>query len=121
MLLQEFPKRCNQCRCFRSSTNLLHKKNFQNQTGGDHKYLNFCSLKNYTADYYKETLKQVDFPNYENFGDVNEAYSNLFQKLMTVIDKITPYKSKTVKGNTQKWFDGEALEKLNLRKKIQEI
>ena len=40
---------------------------------------------------------------------------------MTVIDKMTPYKSKTVKGNTQKWFDGEALEKLNLRKKIQEI
>ena len=88
------------------------------KTGGDHKYLNFCSLKNYTADYYKETLKQVDFPNYENFGDVNEAYSNFFQKLMTVIDKIAPYKSKREKGNTQKWFDGEVLEKLNLRNKL---
>ena len=88
------------------------------KTGGDHKYLNFRSLKNYTADYYKETLKQVDFPNYENFGDVNEAYSNFFQKLMTVIDKIAPYKSKRVKGNTQKWFDGEVLEKLNLRNKL---
>ena len=53
------------------------------KTGGDHKYLNFRSLKNYTADYYKETLKQVDFPNYENFDDVNEAYSNFFQKLMS--------------------------------------
>ena len=42
--------------------------------GGDHKYLNFRSLKNCTANYYKETLKQTDFPNYENFGDVNEAY-----------------------------------------------
>ena len=72
---------------------------------GDHKYLNFCSLKNYTDDYYKETLKQVDFPNYENFGDANEAYLNFFQKLMTVIDKIPPYKSKRVKGNTQKWFE----------------
>ena len=59
-------------------------------------------MKNYAADYYKETLKQVDFPNYKNFGDVNESYSNFFQKLMTVIDKITPYKSKRVKGNTQK-------------------
>ena len=88
------------------------------KTGGDHKYLNFCSLKNYTAGYYKETLKQVDFPNYENFGDVNEAYSNFFQKLMTVIDKIAPYKSKRVKGNTRKWFDGEVLEKLNLRNKL---
>ena len=37
-----------------------------------------------------------------------------FKKLMTVIDKIGPYKSKRVKGNTQKWFDGEVLEKLNL-------
>ena len=34
---------------------------------------------------------------------------------MIVIDKIAPYKRKRVKGNTQKWFDGEVLEKLNLR------
>ena len=64
------------------------------KTGGTHKYLNFRSLKNYTADYYKEALKQTDFPNYENFGGVNEAYSNFFQKLMTAIDKIAPYISK---------------------------
>ena len=37
---------------------------------------------------------------------------------MTVIDKIAPYKSKQVKGNTQKWFDGEVLEKSNLRNKL---
>ena len=49
------------------------------KTGGDHKYLNFCSLKNYTADYYKENLTQVDFPNYENFGDVNDTYSISFR------------------------------------------
>ena len=36
---------------------------------------------------------------------------------MTVIDKIVPYKNKRVKGNTRKWFDGEVLEKLNLRNK----
>ena len=30
---------------------------------------------------------------------------------MTVIEKIAPYNSKGVKGNTQKWFDGEVLEK----------
>ena len=62
--------------------------------GGAHKYLNFRSLKIYTADYYKEALQQVDFPNYENFGDINEAYSNLFQKLITVFNKIALYKSK---------------------------
>ena len=88
------------------------------KTGGAHKYLNFWSLKNYTADYYKEALKQIDFPNYENFGDDYEVYSNFFQKLMTVIDKIAPYKSKRVKGNSQKWLDGEVFEKLNLRNKL---
>ena len=88
------------------------------KTGGVNKYLNFCSLKNYTADYYKDSIKQVDFPNYEHFGDVNEAYSNFFQKLMTVIDKIAPYNRKRGKRNTQKWFDGEVLEKLTLRNKL---
>ena len=32
---------------------------------------------------------------------------------MTVIDKIAPFKTERVKGNNQKWFDGEVLEKLN--------
>ena len=75
-------------------------------------------MKNYTDDHYKEALKQADFPNYENFGDANGAYSNFFQKLMIVIDKIAPCKRKWVKGNTQKWFDGEVLEKLNLRNNV---
>ena len=38
--------------------------------------------------------------------------------LMTLIDKIALYKSKPVEGNTQKWFDGKLLEKLNLRIKL---
>ena len=54
------------------------RKFSQIKAGGAHKYLNFRSLKNCTADYYKESLKQVDFPNYEKFVDVYEAYSNLF-------------------------------------------
>ena len=87
------------------------------KTGGAHKYLNFRSLKNYIADSYKEVLKQIDFPNYENFVDANESHSNFFQKLMTVIDKIAPHKSKRVKEDTQKWFDGGVLERLNLRNK----
>ena len=88
------------------------------KTGGVHRYLNFRSLKNYSADHYKEALKQVQFPNYKNFDDVNEAYSNLFQKLTAVIDKIAPCIRKRVKRNTQKWFDGEVVEKLNLFKKF---
>ena len=37
---------------------------------------------------------------------------------MAVIDKIAPYKSKRVKGNTQKRVGGEVLEKLNVRSKF---
>ena len=37
---------------------------------------------------------------------------------MTAIDKIAPYKNQQVKGNTQKWFHGKVLEKLNLRNKF---
>ena len=36
---------------------------------------------------------------------------------MTVIDKIAPFRNKRIKGNTQKWFDSEVLEKLNARDK----
>ena len=88
------------------------------KTGGIHKYLNFHSFKNYTVDSYKEGLKQLDFPNYETFDDINFTYSTFFQKIMTVIDKIAPYRNKQIKGNTQKWFDSEVLEKLNARDKL---
>ena len=37
---------------------------------------------------------------------------------MTVIDKTAPFKTKKVKGNTQKWFDSEVLEELNTRGKL---
>ena len=75
------------------------------KTGGVHNYLNLRSFKNYTVDSYKEVLKQLDFQNYEPLDDVNFAYSNFFQKTMTVIDKIASYRNKRIMGNTQKWFD----------------
>ena len=46
------------------------------KTDGIHKYLNFCSFKYYTVDSYEEALKQLDFPNYATFDDVNGAYAN---------------------------------------------
>ena len=48
------------------------------KTSGVYKYLIFCSFKNYTSNYYKEALQQVDFPNYKNVSNVNEAYSKMF-------------------------------------------
>ena len=88
------------------------------KTGGVHKYINFHLLKNYRVDDFKKSLRQLVFPNYETFDDINAAYVDFFQKIMTVIDKIAPFKIKQEKGNTQKWFDGEVLEKPNSRDKL---
>ena len=83
-----------------------------------HKQITFRSLKNYTAEAYKEALGKVCFPDYENFSDVNKAYENFIQKLMSVIDKLAPFKTKRVKGKSQEWFDGEVLENIARRDKL---
>ena len=70
------------------------------KTGGVHKKIKFRSLKNYVADSYKNALRKINFPNYEYFEDVNRAYSDFFQKLMTVTDNVAPCNNKRVKGNT---------------------
>ena len=44
------------------------------KTEGVHKHINFRSFKKYTFDAYKDALKKVNFPNYELFNDVDEAY-----------------------------------------------
>ena len=59
--------------------------------------------------YCTRKISRLEFPNYEPFDDVNGAYWNFYQKIMTVIDKIAPYRNKRIKGNTQKWFDSELL------------
>ena len=48
-------------------------------------------------------------PSYEYFDYVNRTYSDFFQKLMTVIDNVAPYKTKRANRNTKNWFDGEVL------------
>ena len=37
---------------------------------------------------------------------------------MSVIDKLAPFKTKRVKGNSQEQFDGEVLESIALRDKL---
>ena len=59
--------------------------------------------------YCTRKIWRLEFPNYEPFDDVNGAYWNFYQKIMTAIDKIAPYRNKRIKGNTQKWFDSELL------------
>ena len=63
-------------------------------------------------------MKKVKFPNYENFININEAFSNLIQKLTSVIDEIAPCKTERVKRNSKEWFDSVVSEGINNRDKL---
>ena len=85
---------------------------------GTHKQIRYCSLKNYSVYIYEEVLGRVDFPNYHNFENINDAYSNFIQKVMGVIDLVAPLKSRRIKQNSQEWIDGEVAEKISVRDKV---
>ena len=63
-------------------------------------------------------MGEVKFPNYENFANANNGYSNFIQKLIEVIDKVAPVKNKRIKRNAQEWFDSEISEKLIICNKL---
>ena len=116
---ESFRERCYWRTNIWLSTYFCTRKVSRLKTGGFHKYLNFRLFKNYTVEYYNKSLiKQLDLRNYETFNVVNGVYSNFFQKIMTVIDKIAPCRNIWVKRNTQKWFGSEVLKKLNARDKL---
>ena len=47
---------------------------------------------------YNIALKKINFPNYEYFEDVNRAYSDFFEKLMTVLPTLHPVRLNKSKG-----------------------
>ena len=85
---------------------------------GVHKEIEFRSLKGYTAELYEKALKDITFPNYENFSDANTAYSDLIGKITDVVNKLAPMKKSRIKSNSQDWFDGEVAEKITNREKL---
>ena len=40
---------------------------------GGHKQIKFCSFKNYTNDGYEKALVEINFHEYSNFDNVNDA------------------------------------------------
>ena len=90
-------------------------------TSGEGKTISYRSMKNYTKELLLDKLKDVVFPNYENFDDVNLAYSDFVSKCSIIIDKITPLKQSKVKNNSQEWYDHEIAEKIKLRDKKYKI
>ena len=59
-----------------------------------------------------EALSKLTFPDYENDGCVNIAYSDVTSKIFDVVNKVAPTKTIIAKDNTNEWFDGEIKEKI---------
>ena len=84
-----------------------------------HKYIKIRSLKNYTVVLFCELLRNINFPKYSTeYTNLNEAYTDIVGKVMSVINKVAPMKEIRIKGNTQPWFDEEILEEIRIREKM---
>ena len=75
------------------------------------------SLNNYTPGLLKEELTKINLPDYNIFSYVNIAYLDLVEKILSVVDKIAPYKDLGFKNNTQDWVNGEVAEAIKLKEK----
>ena len=82
-----------------------------------HNYIKTRSLKNYSQTLFLDKLRKVNFPDYSNFKDINNAYSDFTEKVTSVIDEIAPIKEIRVKNNSQDWFDAEINEEIERRDK----
>ena len=78
--------------CTRKTTRAKYNK---------HKYIKVRSLKNYTKDLYLEALKKIEFPDYSNFDNIDDAYCDFTEKVISTIDKIAPIKEIRAKNNSQ--------------------
>ena len=85
---------------------------------GSHKEIRFRSFKHYTVDLFEEESSKLNFPNHLNYNEINEAYNDFIQKIMSVIDKVVPIKERRFKQNSQEWYDGEIADEIKNRDKL---
>ena len=48
---------------------------------GLHKQIQFRSFKHHTVDIFEQELSKWNFPNYQNYNEITEAYNDFFRKL----------------------------------------
>ena len=85
---------------------------------GSHKHIQFRSFKHYTVDLFEQEISKLNFPSYQNYDEINEAYNDFIQKIMSLINKVAPIKERWVKQNSQEWFDGEIADEIKNRDKL---
>ena len=72
-------------------------------------------LKKYIAEIFANTLKTVQFSNYNTFLNVSFAYSDLLNKISDTIHNVAPIKEIRIKTNAQDWFDNETAQATKIR------
>ena len=85
---------------------------------GSHKQIKFCSFKHYAIDLLRKELPKINFPNYQNYNDINKGYNEFIQKIMAVIDNIAPIIERQIKQNPQEWFHGEITDEIYYSKSL---
>ena len=83
-----------------------------------HHQIQVQHLKRYSAEFFTNALKTVQFSNYNIFLSVNVAYPDLLNKISDTIDRVAPIKEIRIKSNTQECFDNVIVEAIKLAKKF---
>ena len=94
--------------CTRKITRIVYNK---------HKTVKMRSLKNYNKEIFIEALINSNIPDIKKYSDVNNAYSDFTDSLISIIDNIATLKNIRVKNNSQEWFDAEIHEEIIKREK----
>ena len=100
-----YPERVTQCR-------VTDIRKISRSKRVSHEQIQFHSFKHYTVDPFGQELLKLNFSNYQNYSEINEAYNDFIQKIMSEIDKVAPTKERQVKQNSQEWFDREIADKI---------
>ena len=83
-----------------------------------HKTIKIRSLKNYDKDVYLEKLKDIKLPELDERSNLDEIYNIFVTQFSKIIDYVAPLREIRVKNNTPDWFDGEIMDKIRNRDKL---
>ena len=72
-----------------------------------HNQIRVRLLKKYTPELFIKELKKLNFPNCNIFSNINIAQLDLMENILSMADKIRPFKDLRIKSNTQDWFHEE--------------
>ena len=117
-ILASYPERVTQCGVIDISLSdhqlIYCTRKISRIKRGSHKQIQFRSFKHYAVDLFEQELSKLNFPNYQNYNEINEAYNDFIQKNMSVIGKAAPIKEKRVKQNSQDGLMGKLPIKLRI-------